>query len=86
MGTKPQSKVVWLWWRDSVDGERREIVLNIARIRPNAFFWIFGKDFFLIAPVGLLLEHMTKEFEQIFKKIRILKRVAYLVFFIVLCL
>jgi hypothetical protein len=46
--------------------------------------WIFGKGFFLIAPVGLLIEHMTKEFEQNFKKIIIFKRVAYLVF-IVLC-
>jgi hypothetical protein len=44
--------------------------------------WIFGKGFFLIAPVGLLIEHMTKEFEQNFKKIIIFKRVAYLVFIV----
>jgi hypothetical protein len=83
--------IVWSWC-----GERKtdftllyvlsesSYTLNIARIRPNTIFWIFGKGFFLIASVGLLIEHMTKEFERNFKKIRIFKRVAYLVF-IVLC-
>jgi hypothetical protein len=67
MGTKPQSKAVWLWWRDSVDGERS--VLNIARIRPNKIFWIFGRGFFLIALVGLLLEHRRKNLSEILKNI-----------------
>jgi hypothetical protein len=85
MGTKPQSAgwfalVALTVWTGGATRDRT--ILNIARIGPNTIFWIFGKGFFLIAPVGLLLQHMTKEFERNFKKIRIFKRVAYLVFII----
>jgi hypothetical protein len=68
--------IVWSWC-----GERKtdftllyvlsesSYTLNIARIRPNTIFWIFGKGFFLNAPVGLLLEHQRKNLSEILKKL-----------------
>jgi hypothetical protein len=56
----------------SVDGSDKrsyDTILNIARIGPNTIFWIFGKGFFLIAPVGLLLEHRQKNLSEILKKL-----------------